>query len=73
MKANLEFDLPEERDEFKTAIEGYKYRLCLSELDTFLRNKLKYEDLSDEEFDAFEKTRTELYRILEDNDVNIHD
>jgi hypothetical protein len=37
MKATLEYDLPDEQDEFEKAVNGGKYAYIIWELDQFLR------------------------------------
>lgn len=38
---------------------------------SYLRSKLKYEDLSDEQDAAFDAAREELFRILNHWDINL--
>ena len=42
MKAILEFNLPEEEEQFNVASKGMDWALIVWELDQTLRNKLKY-------------------------------
>ncbi len=43
MKAKLEFELPEDREDFETAVKGVEYRVALSEFYTnTLRKRRKY-------------------------------
>ena len=42
MKAILEFNLPEEEEQFNVASKGMDWALIVWELDQNLRNKLKY-------------------------------
>lgn len=44
MKANLEFQLPEEREDFDLALNGYKYKLAMDDYDGWLRGLDKYGD-----------------------------
>jgi hypothetical protein len=71
MKAILEFDLPEENHEFANATQGAKMRSVLWELDQWLRAKLKYEELSDDQYDAFKQTRDELRRLLIEENIDL--
>jgi uncharacterized protein (UPF0128 family) len=57
MKAYLVFNLPEEREELHFAQKGLDYSLALDEIDNHLRNRLKYETLSDEVHDALQQVR----------------
>jgi hypothetical protein len=72
MKAILEFELPEDQYDFDTASNGWKYRLVLCDIDDFLRNKLKYEELSPGEDGAYDKTRTELWNLINEHKIDIH-
>ena len=42
MKATLEFTLPEEREEFETAVNAGKHRSLLDDVLKVLRNEVKY-------------------------------
>lgn len=44
MKATLTFDLPEEREEFDLAANGYKWNLVAWDLDQWLRGEIKYQE-----------------------------
>lgn len=67
MKAILEFNLPEEDLEHKAAVNGGLYKSCLFELDQWLRSKLKYSELSDEAYKAFDETRTQLRELYNES------
>ena len=43
MKAILEFDLPEDREEHDVASKGMDWALLVWHIDEFIRNKIKYE------------------------------
>ena len=43
MKALLEFNLPEDKEEFDTASKGMDWALLVLDIDQFIRNKIKYE------------------------------
>jgi len=72
MKATLEFNLPEETEDFDIATNGWKYRSVLCDIDNFLRSKLKYGELSPEEDGAYEKARTELWNLINEHNIDIH-
>lgn len=42
MKATIEFDLPDERDEFALMQKAGEYRATLYELDQWLRSQIKH-------------------------------
>ena len=43
MKAILEFELPEDKEEFDTASKAMDWALLAWDIDQFIRNKIKYE------------------------------
>jgi len=70
MKAILEFTLPEENEEFKTAQNGANYSIALWDLDQYLRSKLKYEELSEEQHQAYQDIRGKLYELMQERDID---
>jgi hypothetical protein len=48
MKAILEFSLPEERQEHMDAINGTHWRSAFEEIDSVLRDDIKYKELPDD-------------------------
>ena len=71
MKATITFTLPDEEDEYRNAIEGAKMRVILWDVDQFLRAKMKYEELSDGQYDAFKETREHLRRLLIEENIDL--
>lgn len=43
----------------------------LWEFDQYLRNELKHEDLTDAQYEAYDKIRDKLHEIINDNDVKL--
>ena len=43
MKAILEFDLPEDKEEFEVASKGMDWALLAWDIDQYIRKKIKYE------------------------------
>ncbi len=72
-KAILEFNLPEEQDEFRMAIDGIKWHLAVWDLNEIIRKKLKYEELTDVEFEAWDKCQQKLFGVLEDRNLSLDD
>lgn len=71
MKAILEFQLPEETEEHKMALDGMKYSIVLHDLDNYLRNKLKYEDLSELQNEIYQEIRDKLYELSNEEGVEV--
>ena len=75
-KIILEFDSDEEREDARTALDAYKWKGAVWDLDQELRNIVKHghidnREATTEEVEAAEKLREELRRILEDYNLNL--
>jgi hypothetical protein len=67
--ATLTFD---NENDLLTAINGYKYKLALWDLDQFIRNELKYNDkLTAEQYDYAEMLRNKLHEFINDYEITI--
>jgi len=76
MKATLEFNLPEDNDDFKLATKGKDWWYVCWEMDKWLRAQYKY--MSDEEFtqdryDAYVEAREKLLELMNQNGVSLDD
>lgn len=68
----LKFYLPENQEEFETAINGYKWKLAMWDLDQWLRNQMKYRDDSKEnKYETLEKCREMLYEKLSNYNLKL--
>lgn len=70
-KVTLEFNLPEEQEEFKTAASAGDMSQVLWDFSDFLRGKIKYEELSEAEYAIYEAVREKLYEIAGEHNVEI--
>jgi hypothetical protein len=66
VKAILEFNLPEEKEDHETAIRGTDYKIALEDMDNYFRNRLKYEDLSEETRKTLQDARDHLSALTMD-------
>jgi hypothetical protein len=66
MKAILEFNLPEDKEDFDFATNGLNYYSALIEMDQWLRSEYKYNN-KEEMFAVSEK----LNEIINENNVKI--
>lgn len=77
MKAILEFDFDKEdsddRSDFRDAIDGFKFKMALWELDQWLRSNTKYapDTMSNDTYEAYEKCRDQLREILSESNISI--
>ena len=65
MKAILIFNLPEEQEEHRLALDGSQWYCAVDDLRNWLRDRIKHHD---EPYDA---VWDELFRILEDRDLTL--
>lgn len=75
-KIILEFDSDEEREDARTALDAYKWKGAVWDLDQKLREITKYgfvdkKEATDQERDLAERLRKELREILEDYNLNL--
>jgi hypothetical protein len=74
MKVVMRFDFDAENFDkvhFKDALNGQKWRLTIWEFDQWLRSNTKHapDSMSKEQHNAYQKTREELHRFL--NEANL--
>lgn len=70
MKATLTFNLPDESQEFRTAIDGWKWKSALNELSEELRSKAKWDNnMSEEQREAYQQVREKIVAILNENNL----
>jgi hypothetical protein len=71
-KAILEFNLPEDDEQFMLAVKGKDMMMVLYELDQDLRSNTKYapDTMSQEVYDALVKVRETLRELMSNNNVS---
>jgi hypothetical protein len=78
-KVTIEFDTVEEAQEIRDALDGYKWKLAVWDLDQKLRDTTKYgvsligtkPDASEEEQDVAEKVRDLIRECLSDYNLKM--
>ena len=71
MKAIIEFNLPEEREDFRDAQNGTMWKIAMWDLYNFLRDNLKHGDLAPDEDKAYETIRTQMFEILSTHELSL--
>jgi hypothetical protein len=72
-KVTIEFDTVEEAEDIQNALNGYKWKLAMWDLDQMLRGYVKYdENLSEDKYDAYVKVRELIRETLADYGLNIN-
>ena len=68
----LKFDSVEEADDARMALDGWKWKNAMWQLDQYLRAELKYnEKISAETDKAYENIRQKIRELLSDDNLNI--
>ena len=75
-KIILEFDSFEEKDDARDALDGYKWKLAVWDIDQQLRSVVKYgshdnRQATSEEMDFADKLREEIRSILDGYGINL--
>jgi len=73
MKATIEFELPEDIEEYEMANNASKMYMALWDIKQLFRSKLKYnsDGLNDEQLEQWEAMRGEFFEILDNNDLKL--
>ena len=70
MKAILEFELPEDKENFDASAKGMDWAIVAWDIDQYIRNRLKYQteklDTSSAK-EELELLRNELHSLMEDS------
>ena len=68
MKAILEFNLPEEQEEHRLALDGPKWSIVVDSILGYIRTQLKYNDegLTPKEIEQLERIRELIVNEIED-------
>ena len=74
MKAKLEFDLPDEQDDFYLAVNGNKYRNVCWDMEQHFRDIVKYNSLklSESQLDIVETLRDYFSELLSSEGIDIY-
>jgi len=79
MKVTIEYDGNEEQDEIQVALDGYKWKNAMWELDQELRKTTKHQvsiisfndNASEQEIEIAEAVRRIIRKILDDYNLNL--
>ena len=71
-KVTLEFDPMEEREDMESAINGWKWKMLVWDLDQHLRSELKYNDaITGDAYNALEKIREYLHELKNESGLTL--
>lgn len=74
MKATLVYTLPDDKEDFQIAVDGWRWQKVVIDLNQYLRTQLKYKSdhYSDSELELLEKIRETLHQTIEDSGVSLN-
>lgn len=65
-KITIEFKLPEDREDFDSAIYGTKYRIIIQEMFDWLRTQIKYQNI---ETLPLQDVRDKFWEIVKEHEM----
>lgn len=71
MKAKLIFNLPEHHSDWYKAVNANSMHCVLNEFDQWLWSKVKYDDLTDEQFKVYQGCRDQLRTLLYEENIDL--
>jgi hypothetical protein len=72
MEVIIKFSDEDAAEDAKIALDGYKWKSAIWELDQYLRSEIKYnEQLPSEVGEAYEKLRDKIREILSDSNLTM--
>lgn len=73
MKGRLEFNLPDENDEFELAVNARKLHSVIVEMDRWLRSKTKYapDSMSEDTYAALIECRKQLRELAMGDGIDL--
>ena len=72
MKAIIEFNLPDDQEEYDIYNNAVKLYNVLVEFKGFLRSQIKYNDnLTEQEIEVYEKVRDYLFDAIFENNIGV--
>ena len=71
MKAILEFNLPEDKQDFNLATKASDWWYVCWRMDQYLRKRVKYEEsITEDQREVYEDMRGELWRMMNESNVS---
>jgi len=73
MEATLKFNLPEEQQEFKDAVDAVKWKAFAIAFSEYLRQQVKYcgDSYTEDQFSTLVNIREQYYEMLAENELSI--
>lgn len=68
MEAILKFNLPEDEEDFKMSIDGWKWKAIVDDMDQVLRGIIKHVDMPDNQHEQVVALRDKLHDLINEYD-----
>ena len=68
----FKFDLELDRELIEIYDKTMEMNSAIHDILDYLRNKLKYSELNAEDKKIYEQIKTDIYKILNDNEINLN-
>jgi hypothetical protein len=72
MKAKLEFDLPEEKEEHEDALKGSEWKWAMNDVVNYLRNETKHVDHTAEEYRILDVVWDKIIEVMQERDLRFY-
>lgn len=74
MKVTIEFNLPEQQEEYEDFMNGVKWKHVVREIDEYMRETLKWnsENLSTEQLEEVKGIRGMLVEYMDQGNLTLH-
>lgn len=73
MKAILEYNLPEDQEDFQLAVNAAKWHSVCWDMDQYLRSNTKYapDSMSEERYIAYQECRDKLHLLMNEQGLSL--
>ena len=71
MKAVLEFNLPDDQEEYELCNKAQDMSYALHQIQQYLRSKVKYETDDPNKWEAYDEMYQEFYNIINKNNIQL--
>lgn len=63
-KVTISFNLPEENEDYKHTNNAFKYFIALEDVKAYFRRKLKYEHLTEAQYEFYKQTKDDIVNLI---------
>ena len=71
MDATLKFNLPDDEDDLQLSLMAWRWKAVVSDLDQWLKAKIKYDGLPEIEVELFAECREQLSEFIKERSLEL--